>query len=271
VNIKLYFLFIIVLFAACRHNPPVRHTVISKICFASNLGYSDTVPYMRIEIDSALNYEFYGGDGCTKQGYLEGKTTKAFWDTLSNYLSAYIDSIKLIPRSVGPITCKLRIPNSFGMSVCYDDSKPMYIDIINHHFTNLLLNSYKTTDLKTMGADATYSFDIPLNNYSNNVPSTAEKMPVFSKGSLSDWLAKTITYPKKLQKKGIEGTVYATFIIEKDGSMSDIHILKGVTNGQELDKEVLRVLNTMPKWKPGMTNGKPVRVRYTLPVRFVLN
>jgi periplasmic protein TonB len=62
------------------------------------------------------------------------------------------------------------------------------------------------------------------------------------------------------------GTVYVQFIIEKDGSITDVNVIRGVSPSS--DKEALRVITNMPKWKPGMQNSKPVRVRYVFPIRF---
>jgi periplasmic protein TonB len=68
---------------------------------------------------------------------------------------------------------------------------------------------------------------------------------------------------------GTQGTVFATFIIERDGKLTEIEILQGVS--PELDNETIRVINLMPDWVPGKQGGEPVRVQFTLPVRFVLS
>jgi protein TonB len=83
-------------------------------------------------------------------------------------------------------------------------------------------------------------------------------------------MASNIHYPQAELKQGIQGTVYVNFIVEKDGSLSNMRILKGVANGPALDAEALRVMALMPKWHPGSQNGKPVRVAYNLPIRFLM-
>ena len=82
------------------------------------------------------------------------------------------------------------------------------------------------------------------------------------------FLYKNIKYPPIAQENGTQGQVVLQFVVERDGSIGDIKVVKSVD--PYLDKEALRVVKTMPKWKPGMQRGKPVRCRFTLPVRFRL-
>lgn len=82
------------------------------------------------------------------------------------------------------------------------------------------------------------------------------------------FLYKNIKYPTIAQENGTQGQVVLQFVVERDGSITDIRVVKSVD--PYLDKEALRVVKTMPKWKPGKQRGKPVRCRFTLPVRFRL-
>lgn len=95
-----------------------------------------------------------------------------------------------------------------------------------------------------------------------------DQQPVFP-GEINQWTADNIKYPLEAIRKGIQGKVYADFIVEKDGSTSHFSIIRGVS--PSLDQEVLRLLGTMPKWKPGKNKGKAVRVKWTLPVSFKLD
>jgi len=97
-----------------------------------------------------------------------------------------------------------------------------------------------------------------------------EDMPEFPGGELAlrKYIANSIKYPVIAQENGIQGKVYVTFVVDKDGGVSDARIARGVD--PSLDKEALRVVNTLPKWKPGKQRGKPVRVSYTVPINFVL-
>ena len=97
-----------------------------------------------------------------------------------------------------------------------------------------------------------------------------EEMPEFPGGELAlrKFIANAIKYPVIAQENGIQGKVYVTFVVDRDGGISDAKIARGVD--PSLDKEALRVVSTLPKWKPGKQRGKPVRVSYTVPISFVL-
>lgn len=98
-----------------------------------------------------------------------------------------------------------------------------------------------------------------------------EQMPEFPNGGMAglmQFLSKNIKYPTIAQENGTQGRVTVQFVVNKDGSIVDAKVLRGVD--PYLDKEALRVINSMPKWKPGMQRGKPVRVKYTVPVMFRL-
>lgn len=96
-------------------------------------------------------------------------------------------------------------------------------------------------------------------------------MPQFPGGdrALLGFLADNVHYPAHLQRKGVEGLSIVTFIIEKDGSVSGVDLMKS-SGESELDSEAMRVVTKLPRFIPGMVHDKPVRTRYTLPVRFKL-
>ncbi len=98
-----------------------------------------------------------------------------------------------------------------------------------------------------------------------------EQMPVFPGGDKArvKYLSENIQYPVEARNQGIEGTVFISFVVETDGSISNVHVLKGV--GGELDKEAIRVVSGMPPWVPGKQRGKPVRVRFNMPIQFKLS
>ncbi|QIA08215.1 energy transducer TonB [Draconibacterium halophilum] len=98
-----------------------------------------------------------------------------------------------------------------------------------------------------------------------------EDMPEFPGGdeALRKYIANAITYPEIAHTKEIEGKVYVSFVVEKDGSIGNAKIERGVD--PSLDKEALRVVKSLPKWKPGKQRGEPVRVQYTVPINFALN
>jgi protein TonB len=99
---------------------------------------------------------------------------------------------------------------------------------------------------------------------------TLQKPPVFPGGerALLQYLAENIKYPPLARETTIQGTVALSFVISKTGDVSDVQILKDIGGG--CGKEAVRVVQAMPKWNPGEANGNPVKVRFTLPVRFRL-
>lgn len=96
-------------------------------------------------------------------------------------------------------------------------------------------------------------------------------MPVFPGGTegLKTYLRENVKYPRVCQQQGIQGRVIAKFVVNADGSIDDAAVIKPVN--VFLDREALRVINAMPKWKPGIKDGKAIRVRYTIPITFKLN
>lgn len=97
-----------------------------------------------------------------------------------------------------------------------------------------------------------------------------EKQPEFPGGmsALMKFLSSNINYPVIAQENGIQGRVICNFVVEKNGSITDVQVVRGVD--PSLDKEAVRVIKDMPKWAPGQQRGKSVRVRFTLPVVFRL-
>lgn len=98
-----------------------------------------------------------------------------------------------------------------------------------------------------------------------------EKQPEFPGGNtaMMKFLSSNIKYPVIAQENGIHGRVICNFVVERDGSITDVQVVRGVD--PSLDKEAVRVIQSMPKWEPGKQRGSAVRVRFTLPVVFRLN
>ena len=98
----------------------------------------------------------------------------------------------------------------------------------------------------------------------------AEVMPEFPGGeqAMMKFVADNVQYPQEARDKEISGRVLVSFVIEKDGSIADVKVVKGIGGG--CDEEAVRVVKAMPKWKPGKDKGKPVRVSYTMPFTFKL-
>jgi periplasmic protein TonB len=97
-----------------------------------------------------------------------------------------------------------------------------------------------------------------------------DEMPEFPGGmeALLRYIAKAVDYPMVAQENGIQGKVYINFVVNTNGQVSDATVVRGVD--PSLDKEALRVVNSMPLWQPGRQSGKAVRVAYHVPISFVL-
>ncbi len=111
-------------------------------------------------------------------------------------------------------------------------------------------------------------FKLPLAE--DEVFTLVETMPQFPGGfeAMMEFVARNIQYPEEARRKGIQGRVFSNFVIEADGSVSNISVLRGIGGG--CDEEAIRVIESMPKWTPGVQRGKPVRVAFNLPIRFAL-
>lgn len=99
-----------------------------------------------------------------------------------------------------------------------------------------------------------------------------DQMPTFQGGdinSFTQWVASQVKYPKEALDKGLEGKVLVRFIVEKDGSLSDLQVIEG-SEYLILDYEALRVIKQSPRWEPGIKDGKPVRVYFIVPIIFQL-
>lgn len=98
-----------------------------------------------------------------------------------------------------------------------------------------------------------------------------EDMPSFKGGGLEGfraWVMKNLQYPEIAAENGISGTVYVQFVVEPNGNVNKVTIMRGVDPA--LDKEAIRVVKSSPKWSPGKQRGEPVRVAFTFPIKFVL-
>lgn len=105
----------------------------------------------------------------------------------------------------------------------------------------------------------------------DKVESIVEKMPSYVGGleEFYKFVGKNLKYPAQARRMGIEGKVFVHFIVDKDGSLSDIKVVKGI--GAGCDEEVERIIHKSPKWNPGKQRGNPVRVRMMMPITFRLD
>jgi len=123
--------------------------------------------------------------------------------------------------------------------------------------------------------DAEVVFEEPVEQVvvedENKVFTVVEQQPEFDGGyeGMMNFIKKNMKYPASARRMGIDGTVFVTFVVGRDGSINDVKVLRGIS--ADCDKEAVRVVQAMPNWKPGKQNGKPVLVRFNLPIKFKLN
>ncbi|MCD4665966.1 MAG: energy transducer TonB [Bacteroidales bacterium] len=126
------------------------------------------------------------------------------------------------------------------------------------------------TEIEEYVANLTLSFDEEEVAEEELIFMVVESMPCFPGGDVAriKYLNESIKYPEMARESGIQGLVFVTFVVEKDGSVSNVKILRGIGGG--CDEEAIRVIKNMPKWIPGKQRNVPVRVQFNMPIRFVL-
>lgn len=135
--------------------------------------------------------------------------------------------------------------------------------------TDLTETTASTTTQEGERMDAPPPPPPPVDNVEYDIAAVQEQ-PEFpgGQGEMYKYFQRVQKYPDMEYEAGIQGKVYVEFTVEKDGSVQDVRVRRGVSPG--LDKEAVRMVQNMPKWSAGKMNGKSVRVRFTLPVSFVL-
>ncbi len=147
-------------------------------------------------------------------------------------------------------------------------------------------NNFFITETERRGDTSTYSiepFTFTLSEHlfeqlldiatseEDTVYQIVEEMPKFPGGekALMDYVSNNVKYPEEAKNKNIAGRVFVSFVVEKDGSIGEVKVLRGIGGG--CDEEAARVINSMPKWKPGKQKGEAVRVSYQIPIYFKLD
>ena len=127
-----------------------------------------------------------------------------------------------------------------------------------------------TANRNTESAETRAKKSASKTEFTGEVYEIVEQMPEYPGGltALMNYLRANTRYPAAAQKAGIEGRVIVSFIVEPNGSVSNVKIVRSVDTN--LDQEALRVVRQMPKWKPGTQNGVAMRVKYRLPITFTL-
>jgi len=149
---------------------------------------------------------------------------------------------------------------------------PDVVEVINIVEDDVIVESVEinTEDDKNKEVVIQAPVAAPIEEEDNVVFQVVETMPSFPGGdaALFKFLGDNVKYPVIAQENGIQGRVICQFVVNKDGSIVDVEVVRPVD--PSLDKEAIRVIKSMPKWSPGKQRGKSVRVKYTLPVNFKL-
>jgi protein TonB len=113
--------------------------------------------------------------------------------------------------------------------------------------------------------------EVVVEEEEDKIFTVVEQQPEFQGGyeAMMNFIKKNMRYPASARRMGVDGTVYVSFVVSKDGSISEVKTIRGIS--ADCDKEAMRVVSMMPPWKPGKQNGKPVFVRFVLPIKFKLN
>lgn len=145
-------------------------------------------------------------------------------------------------------------------------------------------NNFFITETERRGDTSTYTIEpftlsvhlfdqlLDLATYEEDtVYQIVEQMPQYTGGeeAMMKYVSENIKYPQAAKDKNIAGRVFVSFVVEKDGSVNEVKVLRGIGGG--CDEEAVRVIKGMPKWKPGIQEGKPVRVSYMMPINFKLD
>lgn len=112
---------------------------------------------------------------------------------------------------------------------------------------------------------------VPAHEDQNDEPMTmVEQMPVYSDGDVTMAIARLVTYPEMEKENGIQGTVYIQFVVNREGKVEDVKVIRGVKNGAGLEREAIKAVRSLKPFSPGKQNGKPVKVQMTVPIKFSL-
>jgi protein TonB len=178
-----------------------------------------------------------------------GAVNRYFDNTTIESIPITVHPPKLVPPAPQPAAILMTIDNSST------DDQPIGLD------ASIAANEPVLPEFPTMKPEERDSDPLVL------VPEVAPEYPGGIQ-ALMAFISSKMRYPAMARESNIQGRVYVSFIVEKDGSVSNIQLLRGIGGG--CDEEAIRVVGAMPQWQPGRQNGRAVRVAYNLPIRFSL-
>ena len=177
----------------------------------------------------------------------------------------------MLPAAYRPMRSFFKPPDSISLICMYKTPAVINDVIVGSHSIKIKSPSgYEIKKNISVIENEISSIDETIDETTSTIFENVEEMPSFPGGlaALMAYLQKSIKYPEIAEENGIQGRVVCTFVVEPDGSISDVQVVKPVD--PYLDMEAVRVVRAMPKWTPGKHNGVAVRVKYTLPLTFRL-
>lgn len=261
----------------CKHcRDKIVFSILQSLCW-----FNPFIFLFHREIE--LQHEFEADDAAVKQSsntdyYVEQLLQVIRYDHMPTYLAHHFFNHPLKSRITmlykkSPITTfqkllLLSLPLTIGFSFILlqsfaqtKDNKIKYT-IMNHPKDTIQIEDPISGDVRTVVSSLE-----PDTVYEN-----VDRMPEFPGGNnaLISYLSKEVRYPENSRKANIQGKVLVQFVVTQTGTIDYVKTLKKPTEGNELEAEALRVIKSMPRWKPGEYQGKPVNVNYTLPIQFKL-
>lgn len=186
---------------------------------------------------------------------------KTYQDHLIKVISAVPSEMEILPEI--PITVHTPPPPPKDQPILKEVDDEVIIE------TNL--ENIIDIEIADIPVIEDINIPIPKIEKSDEIFEIVETAPT-PEGGMEQWnayLRKNLKYPSQAKRMGIEGTVYISFVVNSDGSIQDVKLLRGI--GAGCDEEALRVVQNAPKWNPGKQRGRAVRVQMSLPIRFKLN
>lgn len=165
--------------------------------------------------------------------------------------------------------------NCGKIDTSYFDDKNILSNKNNYNHFEITKKCIYTQNIRFQKIDRDKNFLLNYNVIDNDTlfeSGTELKLPSFPGGEteLIKYIQSKLVYPKLEKELGIKGTVYTTFVVGKNGEIKKPSILRGIKGGKDLGEEAIKFISTMPKWTPGSYNGRPVEVRFVLPIKYTL-
>ena len=222
------------------------------------------------------NHEFLADEGVLKEGFLKRDyqtmiLNEAMGLQVNNLTNNF--NVSLIKNRIQMMTRSRS--GSWAVSKLLVSIPAIFFLVLlfSAETTNIAAAQEKKEEPKNLGGSIGIGGPQAQENKTSpdkDVYTKVENQPTYPGGDEAriEFMIKNIKYPEQAKKNGVQGKVFVTFIVEKDGSLSNVKVMRGI--GAGCDEEAVRVIKLMPKWTPGLEKGKPVKVQFVLPIQFTL-